>query len=187
MASVGGVSSSSSIYGNRNIITGLASGMDTESMIENAVSGIKARISSLGQKRTKVEWQQEGYRSIISKMASFNNKYTSYSSGTNLLSSSFFNNAVITTTKGENASKVSASGKTSSDIVLNGVRQLATAARKSISAEGLFNKNAVEGGGSFDLAASIDVSAISGNLNIAYGNDNSITLNFSDKIGRAHV
>lgn len=180
MASVGGVSSSSSIYGNRNIITGLASGMDTESMIENAVSGIKARISSLGQKRTKVEWQQEGYRSIISKMASFNNKYTSYTSGTNLLSSTFFNNAVITTTKGENASKVSASGKTSSDIVLNGVRQLATAARRSSSAEKLFDPAAVSGGESFDLAASIDVSAISGNLNIAYGNNNSITLNFSD-------
>lgn len=180
MASVGGVSSSSSIYGNRNIITGLASGMDTESMIENAVSGIKARISSLGQKRTKVEWQQEGYRSIISKMASFNNKYTSYTSGTNLLSSSFFNNAVITTTKGENASKVSASGKTSSDIVLNGVRQLAAAARRSSSAERLFDPAAVSGGESFDLAASIDVSAISGNLNIDYGNNNSITLNFSD-------
>lgn len=180
MASVSGVSSSSSIYGNRNIITGLASGMDTESMIENAVSGIKARITSLGQKRTKVEWQQEGYRSIISKMASFNNKYTSYSSSTNLLSSSFFNNAVITTTKGENASKVSASGKTSSDIVLNGVKQLATATRRSSSAAELFDPAAVSGGGSFDLAASIDVSAISGNLNIDYGNNNSITLSFGD-------
>lgn len=180
MASVGGVSSSSSIYGNRNVLTGLATGMDTESMIENAVSGIKARISSLGQKRTKVEWQQEGYRSIISKMASFNNKYTSYTSGTNLLSSSFFNNAVITTTKGENASKVSASGKTSSDIVLNGVRQLAAAARRSSSAEKLFDPAAVSGGESFDLAASIDVSAISGNLNIDYGNNNSITLSFGD-------
>ena len=37
----GGTSSLSSIYGNRNVISGLASGMDTETMIENAVSGIK--------------------------------------------------------------------------------------------------------------------------------------------------
>ena len=56
MASVSSVSSSSSsIYGNRNVISGLASGMDTESMIENAVSGYKTKISTLQQKRTKVE------------------------------------------------------------------------------------------------------------------------------------
>ena len=66
MASVSSVSSSSSsIYGNKNVISGLASGMDTESMIENAVSGYKTKISTLQQKRTKVEWQQEVYRSII--------------------------------------------------------------------------------------------------------------------------
>ena len=38
MASVNSVSrSSSSIYGNRNVISGLASGMDTESMIDNVI------------------------------------------------------------------------------------------------------------------------------------------------------
>ena len=36
--------------------------------------------------RTKVEWKQEGYRSIIDKAVSLNQKYTSYSSKTNLLS-----------------------------------------------------------------------------------------------------
>ena len=64
---VNGSSSLSSIYGNRNILSGLASGMDTESMIENAVSGIKLKIQNLTKKRTKVEWQQEAYRSIIDK------------------------------------------------------------------------------------------------------------------------
>ena len=104
MASVNSVSnSSSSIYGNRNVISGLASGMDTESMIENAVSGYKTKISTLQQKRTKVEWQQEVYRSIIGKMASFSDKYTSYASSTNLLSSSFFNQAVKVTAAGKYA------------------------------------------------------------------------------------
>ena len=45
MASITSLSNSnyntSSIYGNRNVLSGLASGMDTEQMIENAVSGIK--------------------------------------------------------------------------------------------------------------------------------------------------
>ena len=112
----------SSIYGTRNVLSGLASGMDTETMIENAVSGIKKKIQSLYQKRTKVEWQQEAYRSIIDKAVNLSNKYTSYSSKTNLLSSSFFNNAVITSAKGTYANKVTASGKTTSDIKINAVK-----------------------------------------------------------------
>ncbi|MBR6677625.1 MAG: flagellar hook protein, partial [Oscillospiraceae bacterium] len=92
MASIGGLSGSSgssSIYGTRNVLSGLASGLDTESMIENAVSGYQMKLSSLQQQKTKVEWKQEAYRSMITKMVGFSQKYTSYTSGTNLLSSSF--------------------------------------------------------------------------------------------------
>ena len=137
MASVSSVSSSSSsIYGNRNVISGLASGMDTESMIENAVSGYKTKISTLQQKRTKVEWQQEVYRSIIGKMSSFSDKYTSYASSTNLLSSGFFNQAVKVTATGKYADMVSASGKTSSSVQILGVKQLARAATYTVSGIG---------------------------------------------------
>ena len=48
MASVSSVgSSSSSIYGTRNVISGLASGIDTETLIENAVSGYQLILGSL--------------------------------------------------------------------------------------------------------------------------------------------
>ena len=79
MASIGGLSgggSSSSIYGTRNVLSGLASGMDTESMIENAVSGYQLKLAQLQQKKTKVEWKQEAYRSMITKMVGFSQKYT---------------------------------------------------------------------------------------------------------------
>ena len=100
MASVSGVSSSKSIYGNRNVLSGLASGLDTESMIENAISAYKNKITALQKKRTKTEWKQEAYRSIIDKMSVFSDKYTSYNSASNLMSSSFFNQAVTTVAKG---------------------------------------------------------------------------------------
>ena len=67
MANVNSVSSSnsySSIYGNRNILSGLASGMDTESMIENSVSGYKTKLEQLQQEKTKLEWKQEAYQGI---------------------------------------------------------------------------------------------------------------------------
>lgn len=173
---VSGVSRSNSIYGTRNVITGLASGMDTEGMIENAISGYKNKINALTQKRTKVEWQQEAYRSIVTKMAGFTNKYADYRSSTNLMSPSFFNQAVKTVSQGENASKVSASGKTNSNIKINGVRQLAKATVYRVNG-GKLNGNTVDGAGNlsvtandyFDLSKDQAISTVSGTLSITYG------------------
>lgn len=183
MASVSSVrSSSSSIYGNRNVISGLASGMDTESMIENAVSGYKTKISTLQQKRTKVEWQQEVYRSIIGKMSSFSDKYTSYASSTNLLSSGFFNQAVKVTATGKYADMVSASGKTSSSVQILGVKQLARAATYTVSGIG-GSKSADKPeftGSTVDLTEKKELSNVSGSLTIKYGGDRSFTLDFGE-------
>ena len=174
-------SSTSSIYGTRNILSGLASGMDTETMIENAVSGIKKKIQSLYQKRTKVEWQQEAYRSIIDKAVNLNNKYTSYSSKTNLLSSSFFNNAVITSAKGTYADKVSASGKATSDIKINAVKQLATAASYSVSGSAAFGGDfsTIMGGKAIDLSGDMKVSTIKGSISLKYGGANGTEFDLS--------
>lgn len=182
MASISSVSSSSSsIYGNKNVISGLASGMDTESMIENAVSGYKTKISTLQQKRTKVEWQQEVYRSIIGKMSSFSDKYTSYASSTNLLSSSFFNQAVKVTAAGKYADMVSASGKTSSNVQILGVKQLARAATYTVSGIGGKTADKPEFTGStVDLSEKKELSNVSGSLTIKYGGDRSYTIDFGE-------
>ena len=132
MASINGVSSSnslSSLMNSANMVSGLASGMDTEGMIESLVQSYQTKIQSLSQKVAKTEWKQDAYRSIISKMVGFSNKYTSYTSGTNLMSASFFNSAVKYLTKGENSSKISATGRTDSDVRVDSVKTLATAAR----------------------------------------------------------
>ena len=127
MASLNGVSSSntiSSLYNSANTISGLASGLDTESMIENVISSYKNKIMALGQKRTKTEWKQEAYRSIINKMSVFTDKYTSYRSSNNLMSTSFFDQAVKTVAKGKYADMVTATGKSTSNVQINRVKQL---------------------------------------------------------------
>ena len=163
---MGGSSSSSSIYGTRNVISGLASGLDTESLIENAVSGYKSKITSLQQERTKVGWKQDAYRSMIDKMVGFSQKYTSYTSGTNLLSSTFFDSAVNVKSLGENAEKVVASGRTSSDVVLNSVTRLASAARYST--KGNLNDSALAAD-SFDITGDTMVGHLSGTMTLGYG------------------
>lgn len=180
MASITSLSNSSyntsSIYGSRNVLSGLASGMDTESMIENAVSGIKLKIQNLTKKRTKIEWQQEAYRSIIDKAVNFNTKYTSYSSKTNLLSASFFNNAVNTAVNGTWKDKVTASGKTSSDIKINAVKQMAKAATYTVSGlQGLGGDVSSITGDAFDITKDLDVNTMSGSLTFQYGGTNGAT------------
>ncbi|MCI8761852.1 MAG: flagellar filament capping protein FliD [Oscillospiraceae bacterium] len=189
MASITSLSNSnyntSSIYGNRNVLSGLASGMDTEQMIENAVSGIKIKIQNLIKKRTKVEWQQEAYRSIIDKAVNLNTKYTSFSSKTNLLSSAFFDNAVSTKALGTYKDKISASGKTTSDIKINAVKQMASAASYTVT--GLAGQMSGEipgitGQDEFGIHKSLTVSTVSGSLNFQYGGTNgaNFTINFDE-------
>ncbi len=188
---VSGISSSKSIYGNRNVITGLASGMDTESMIENAISAYKNKITSLQQKRTKTEWKQEAYRSIINKMSLFSEKYTSYRSANNLMSTSFFNQAVKTIAKGKNADMVSAIGRSSSDVRIDRVKQLATSASFTLSGSVLdkttssFGSSSVSASaaGTMDLDKSIDISSLNGSLTLAYGGSSDrsyLSINFDE-------
>ena len=125
-------SSTSSIYGNSNIISGLASGMDTEAMIENAVSGLKNKIAGLNQDKTKLEWEQTAYRSIIDKLVNFSDKYLSFASNTNLLSTSFFNSAIKNTSSGTYKNLVSATGKTASDFQILGAKKAVNASYSGI-------------------------------------------------------
>lgn len=177
-------SSSSSIYGNRtnNIISGLASGLDTESMIEGLVQSYQQKISGLQQDRTKLQWQQEAYQSISDKLVEFSRKYTSYTSSTNLLSSSFFTRAVLTSTAGKYADLVTASGKSSSSITLDGVAQLATAARytvgNSLGIQSSGGKNTVTGD-KVSLDDKTKLSAMDGSLTLTYGNQN-VSIDFGE-------
>lgn len=182
MASVSSVgSSSSSIYGTRNVISGLASGIDTETLIENAVSGYQLKISNLQQKRTKVEWQQEAYRSIIAKMSAFTNKYTSYMSATNLMSTAFFDSAVKVSTAGAYADKISASGRTNSDVQILGVKQLAKAAIYTVSGlTGGSGDLPSISGEQINLKEKQPLSNLSGSLTINYGGGRSYTIDFGE-------
>lgn len=185
MASITGATSSntvSSLYNSANVISGLASGLDTEGMIENLVKSYQTKINSLNQQVTKTEWKQEAYRSIISKMVGFTNKYTSYNSpATNLLSASFFNNAVKVATQGLYKDKVTASGKTSSDIALNAVHQLATAAQYRVGDSRLNSgdgKN-IQSASDIKLFDTTELGALSGSMTVTYGSQK-LNINFDE-------
>ena len=174
-------------YTGGNYCVGLASGLDTEAMIEGLVQGYQQKISKLQQENTTLQWQQEAYQSISDKLVEFARKYTSYTSpSTNLFSNSFFNNAVLTSTGGTYADLVSASGKSTSDVVINAVAQLATAARITSSGVGIDHSISSDGGkitvtgGDVDLTGDMNVSTMSGTLTLSYGNNQEVTIRFDE-------
>ena len=188
MASVSGVSSSntSSIYGSRNVLSGLATGLDTESMIENAVSGFQTKIASLQKRQTSLTWKQEAMRGVSTPMIQFAQKYTSYSSSTNLLSANFFNKAVTTAANGKYADKVSATGKSSSNVRILNVTKLATRATYNVSAAAMGlggsadGKSAAVGTEDLKLDAAMSLSRVSGTLSLQYGANRTIDISFDE-------
>ena len=176
-------SGTNSLYGNRNVISGLASGMDTESMIENSISGYKSKITSLQQKMTKMQWKQDAYRSLITQMNNILDKYTSFSSSTNLFSSSFFTKAVNTIANGANAAAVSATGKSSSNVAINRIKQLAQAASYTVGTDHLVSEGSETK--AIDWSEKVETSNVSGSITLKYGGGkegkgSTITLRFSE-------
>lgn len=104
--------------------SGLASGVDTESMVEQLLSGTQTKIDKQNAIKQQLEWKQEIYRDVISQINNFQTKFFSYSSDTNLLSESFFSamNAASTS----NAFKATATSAAATGTSRLEVRRLAT-------------------------------------------------------------
>lgn len=92
-------------------ITGLATGLDTDSVVESMVTAEQAKIDKAKQAQQITKWQQEQYRSIISNVKNFSDKYFDVlskdyllgSQGLSTVSVKSSNSSVITAMAGSNA------------------------------------------------------------------------------------
>ena len=67
--------SSMSTLSSFNRMTGMMSGLDTESLVKASTSNTKIAINKRMQKLQKLTWKQESYRGVISSLSTFQNKY----------------------------------------------------------------------------------------------------------------
>lgn len=127
MSTISRTSSSilSAIGGKR--FSGMASGLDTDELVKNMTTSTRSRIAKAEQQKQKAQWKMNSYRSISSKLLAFQNKFTSYSSASNLRSPSFFNRSAIKAL-GTNSKYVSVSGNGNNlgSATIAAVEQLAT-------------------------------------------------------------
>nr|WP_315024770.1 flagellar filament capping protein FliD [uncultured Aminipila sp.] len=112
--------------------SGLVSGMDTEEVVTAMTSDIQAKIDKVKQEQQKYTWKQDAYRTVISSLTSFQDKFFSYSSpSTNLLSTSLYN-CSQKVSQGANAGKISVTSSSASNDAaykITSVKALATKTR----------------------------------------------------------
>lgn len=114
--------------GNKNYVSGLASGMDTESIVQSLLTGTQTKIDKQSGLKQQLEWKQDIYRDLITKINTFSDKYFSYygSGQTNLMSQSLFK--TMTGVSSSGAIKISSvSSNAVSSMNISEIKQLATA------------------------------------------------------------
>lgn len=88
-----------SLYGSSTSkgVTGLASGLDTDELVNQMAAATRNKINKQYQAKQKLLYKQTSYREVSSKLLSFSKKYLSYSSSstTNILSPNFFKSNTI--------------------------------------------------------------------------------------------
>lgn len=73
-------------------IGGLATGLDTDSIVEALLTGTRNKLAVQGQKKTKLNWQMTAYRSIATTLRNFQTKHLSTTGGSSsLVKYEFFN------------------------------------------------------------------------------------------------
>lgn len=76
--------------------SGMASGIDTESLVKSMLSGIQTKIDKQNQQKQQLLWKQEMYRDVITKINNFQSKYLDLTSNTSLRTNAFFNKMTST-------------------------------------------------------------------------------------------
>ncbi|MDT8902116.1 flagellar filament capping protein FliD [Anaeroselena agilis] len=108
-------------------ITGLASGIDVDSIVEQLMAAEKEKkLNKLQQKEQLATWRQEAYREIISDLQTFTNKYFSLTSSSSLLSSKNFNQFTVSSSSSAVTASYTSAASAGSHTVT--VSQLATKA-----------------------------------------------------------
>lgn len=106
-----------------NRIGGLASGMDIDSLVKKLMNAERAPLNKLYQKKQTYEWQRDAYRGVNTKLKTFD----TYISDNLVLKSLISKTAA---SSNSNLVSATATGSAAGTLSIEGVSQLATAARK---------------------------------------------------------
>lgn len=143
MPSINSTNSSTSVgaYSSKGI-SGLQSGIDTEQMVKDMLSGTQGKIDKAKQDKQQLQWKQELYRSVITSLSSFQSRFFSFSNErTNLLSKTFYS-TMTAKSSSAGVSAIASSTALQAPMKVDYVSQLATQTKISASGRAM---SALEG------------------------------------------
>ena len=147
-------------------MTGMYSGMDTESIIQELVSAKRTKVDDVKKKQTKLEWKQDAWKDLNTKLKNLQSKYISnmrFASSYMKKTTAVSNSSAVSVITGENA--------------VNGVQSLEVQAACK---DRLFNRcTDKEQSGSGSLTALSKLSDLAGSDGI--GNGGQISIKAGDK------
>lgn len=103
-------------------VGGLASGMDIDALVEKLMNAERAPLNKLTQKKQTYEWQRDAYRSVNTKLKTFDTYIAD-----NLVLKSL--NSKTASTSNSNLVSAIATGSATGSLSIEGVSQLAASAR----------------------------------------------------------
>lgn len=164
-----------------NGLAGLASGMDTESMVNQMLAGTQTKIDTQNQKKTQLEYKKEMYQDVITNLQNFQSTYFDYTNqATNLRSQSFFQ-AKNVSTSSKAYTVTAGSSAAVGTVKIDSISRLATSYKQ-------VTKNAVSAG----LSGKVDTAALENlktNLNDAKltfsVGDKSVEISATDLVGKS--
>ncbi len=107
-------------------LTGLSSGLDTDSIVEGLLLTYQSKLDNQCKKTTKFEWKSDAYREVNSLTKAFREEYMSVLSDSNMLSSSAYNILDVTMIDESSAVKITAGPSASAcSMTIDNITQLA--------------------------------------------------------------
>ena len=141
-------------------MTGMYSGMDTESIIQELVSAKRTKVDDVKKKQTKLEWKQDAWKDLNTKLKNLQSKYISnmrFASSYMKKTTAVSNSSAVSVITGENA--------------VNGVQSLEV---KQLAKIGYLTGAQIKASGSGSLTALSKLSDLAGSDGIGDGGQISI-------------
>lgn len=124
-----------------NRMAGLMSGLDTEELVKAMSANTKSRLNSQKQKLQKLEWKQESYRSVISKISDFKSKYLDILGKESIKANSVMKKCTATSSNDKIISATASAGATAAKYTIS---KATAATAASIDSDGAVSSGAVK-------------------------------------------
>ena len=126
MATVNSVSFYSQLSAKNKGIGGLASGLDTDSLVEALTTSTRSRLAKQTQQKTLINWKISAYRGVANTLRAFQTKHLSMAAGASSLRANAFFNVYKGTASSDKITVNAGTGAQLGSFTVDSIKQLAT-------------------------------------------------------------